>query len=74
MKLSGYMQQSIPAKKAAASLNGVSAGTLSAVVNGKYESISDDMFRNIISQITPQLRPPVGSSWKRTPFRRYGMP
>ena len=39
-------------KKAAASLNGVSAGTLSAVVNGKYESISDDMFRNIISQIT----------------------
>lgn len=40
-------------KKAAASLNGVSAGTLSAVVNGKYESISDDMFRNIISQITP---------------------
>ncbi len=40
-------------KKAAASLNGVSAGTLSAVVNGKYESISDDMFRNILSQITP---------------------
>ena len=29
-------------KKAAASLNGVSAGTLSAVVNGKYESISDE--------------------------------
>lgn len=40
-------------KKAAASLNGVSAGTLSAVVNGKYESISDDMFRNIISQHNP---------------------
>lgn len=40
-------------KKAAASLNGVSAGTLSAVINGKYESISDDMFRNIIAQITP---------------------
>lgn len=40
-------------KKAAASLNGVSAGTLSAVINGKYENISDDMFRNIIAQITP---------------------
>lgn len=34
-------------------MNGVSAGTLSAVINGKYESISDDMFRNIIAQITP---------------------
>ena len=55
-------------KKAAASLNGVSAGTLSAVINGKYENISDDMFRNIIAQI------PVGSWWKRTPFRKYGMP
>ena len=33
-------------KKAAASLNGVSAGTLSAVINGKYENISDDMFRS----------------------------
>lgn len=40
-------------KKAAASLGGVSAGTLSAVINGRYENISDDMFRNIIAQITP---------------------
>ena len=48
-------------KKAAASLNGVSAGTLSAVVNGKYESISDDMFRNIISQITPAA---AATSWQ----------
>lgn len=40
-------------KKAAASLNGVSAGTLSAVINGRYGNISDDMFRNIIAQVTP---------------------
>ncbi len=46
-----YAAKYFSEKKAAASLNGVSAGTLSAVINGKYESISDDMFRNIIAQI-----------------------
>lgn len=37
--------------KAATSLNGVSAGTLSTILNEKYDSISDDMFRNIQAQI-----------------------
>lgn len=38
--------------KAAASLHGVSAGTISSILNGKYENISDEMFRNIYSQVS----------------------
>lgn len=37
--------------KAAESLKGVSAGTVSTILNGKYETISDEMFRNIAAQI-----------------------
>lgn len=37
--------------KAAASLRNVSAGTISTILNSKYETISDDMFRNILSQV-----------------------
>lgn len=37
--------------KAAASLHGVSAGTISSILNEKYDNISDDMFRNIRSQV-----------------------
>ncbi|MCC8095687.1 MAG: ATP-binding protein [Tannerellaceae bacterium] len=36
--------------KAAASIN-VSSGTISSILNGKYENISDDMFKNIRQQI-----------------------
>lgn len=38
--------------KAAASLHGVSAGTISSILNEKYDNISDDMFRNIYSQVS----------------------
>lgn len=38
--------------KAAASLHGISAGTISSILNGKYENISDEMFRNIYSQVS----------------------
>lgn len=37
--------------KAAASLAGISAATFSALINGKYELISDEMFRRIDAQI-----------------------
>ena len=37
--------------KASGSLKGVSAGTVSTILNSKYENISDEMFRNIASQI-----------------------
>jgi hypothetical protein len=37
--------------KAAESLKGVSPGTVSTVLNGKYETVSDEMFRNIASQV-----------------------
>jgi hypothetical protein len=37
--------------KAAESLKGVSAGTVSTILNGKYETVSDEMFRNISAQI-----------------------
>lgn len=37
--------------KAAGSLKGVSAGTVSTILNGKYDSISDEMFRNIAMQV-----------------------
>lgn len=37
--------------KAAGSLKNTSVGTISSIVNGKYENISDDMFRKIASQV-----------------------
>lgn len=37
--------------RAAESLKGVSAATISAIINNKYESISDMMWRNISAQI-----------------------
>ena len=40
--------------KAAASLAGISAATFSALINGKYELISDEMFRRIDAQIGVQ--------------------
>lgn len=40
--------------KAAASLAGISAATFSALINGKYENISDEMFRRIDAQIGVQ--------------------
>lgn len=37
--------------KAAGSLKSTSVGTISSIMNGKYENISDEMFRKIASQI-----------------------
>lgn len=37
--------------KAAGSLKNISTGTVSNILNGVYEKISDDMFRNVASQL-----------------------
>lgn len=38
-------------RKASASLKGVSAGTISTIINRKWDTISDDMWRNIEGQL-----------------------
>lgn len=53
VKLAEYVGRYPSQNRAAASLNGISAPTLSAILNGKWELISDDMWRNIMSQISP---------------------
>lgn len=53
--LKAYCSRYSSNNKAAASLKGVSAGTISPILHSKYDNISDDMFRNIYSQVnTPQ--------------------
>lgn len=39
--------------KAAASLKGISAGTVSTILSGRYESISEEMLRAVMEQIRP---------------------
>lgn len=41
--------------KAAASLEGTSAGTVSTILAGKWDSVSDEMWRKIASQVDTQL-------------------
>ena len=49
--LGGYVQKFPSQNKAAMSLDGTSAGTISSILNGRWDSISDDMFRSIAAQI-----------------------
>lgn len=49
--LKNYCNRYPSQNKAAASLHGVSTGTISSILNDKYDNISDDMFRNIRSQV-----------------------
>ena len=50
-KLAGYISQKGSQNKAANSLNDVTAGTLSQIMNEKWELISEAMWRNIAAQI-----------------------
>lgn len=59
-KLAEYVGRYPSQNRAAASLNGISAPTVSAILNGKWELISDDMWRNIMSQLAPG----GGSGWR----------
>jgi DNA transposition AAA+ family ATPase len=49
--LSAYCSKYPSQNKASGSLKGVSAGTVSTILNGKYDTISDEMFRNIATQV-----------------------
>lgn len=50
-KLVEYTKRFPTQTKAANSLKGTSAGTVNAILTGKFENISDNMFLNIRSQI-----------------------
>lgn len=49
--LAAYMAKYPSRNKAAQSLKGVSAPTISALMNGNWANISDDMWRNIAAQV-----------------------
>ena len=49
--LVAYVNRFNSQRKASASLKGVSAGTISTIINRKWETISDDMWRNIEGQL-----------------------
>ena len=53
LSLLEYVSRYPSQNRAAASLNGVLAPTVSSIINGKYDLISDDMWRNIAAQIAP---------------------
>lgn len=46
---------------------GISAGTLSTILNGRYETISDDMFTKLRAQIAGQR----GEDWQLSPTMVY---
>ncbi len=50
-QLARYVERYPSQNKAAGSLKGTSAGTISNILNGKYDNISDEMFRNIAAQV-----------------------
>lgn len=50
-KLRSYCDRYESQNKASKSLSGVSSGTISQVLNGNWELISDEMFRNIAAQV-----------------------
>lgn len=49
--LKAYVSKYPSQTKAVGSLKGISAGTVSNILNGRFENISDEMFRNVASQI-----------------------
>ena len=50
-RLEAYVKRYPSQNKAVNSLKGTSAGTVSSIINGKWENISEDMWLNISSQI-----------------------
>lgn len=49
--LRSYVARYPSQNKAAGSLKNTSAGTVSSILNGKYDNISDEMFRNLAAQV-----------------------
>ena len=52
--LAEYVSRFPSQNRAANSLVGVSSGTMSTILNGRYETISDEMFAKIRAQIAPK--------------------
>ena len=50
-RLRAYVAKYPSQTKAAGSLKGVSVGTVSNILNGRFENISDEMLRNVASQV-----------------------
>ena len=53
-KLRAYVAKYASQNKAVASMKGTSAGTVSNILNGKWENISDEMWKKIASQVGSQ--------------------
>ncbi|MDR3227747.1 MAG: AAA family ATPase [Prevotellaceae bacterium] len=51
-KLQDYVSKYPSQNRAAQSLKGTSGGTVNSILQGKFENISDEMFGNILSQIS----------------------
>ena len=52
-QLQAYVAKYPSQNKAVNSLTGVSVGTISTILNGKFENISDEMFLRIRAQVAP---------------------
>lgn len=50
--------------KAAQSLKGTSTGTISTILNGKWENISDEMWKNISAQVKTQRERAGNGGWQ----------
>ena len=66
VRLAEYVEQKGSQNKAARSLREVSAGTLSQILSGNWDLISDDMWRNIAHQVGYERR-----SWAIAQTRGY---
>lgn len=65
--LQAYVGRYPSQNKAANSLTGISAGTVSIILNGRYESISDEMFIKLRAQIAGKQLP----EWQLCPTRVF---
>jgi len=65
-RLAEYVEQKGSQNKAARSLNEVSAATVSQILSGNWDLISDDMWRNVAHQVGLERHP-----WNVAPTRGY---
>ncbi len=68
-RLRAYVAKYPSQTKAAGSLKGVSVGTVSNILNGRFENISDEMFRNVAPRSEVWAHP-AGRSLRRAHTRR----
>ena len=65
--LKQYVSKYPSQNKAAQSLTGTSSATVSSILQGKWENISDDMWRNLASQ----LGTTTGTNWQIVETKAY---